>query len=319
MALLPELWDELDVLARELKADVTAESVEKFKTVLNRAIPSVDVQDEIRYEEFRMIFALDRKGIINSLLHSHDIHVKSRILWTSANHIVRAFGLNSILFIEWQHRGNYQVSARQKINGIEDPQSQGYTFNYRFEEDDHPWQQSSSSSDTGHLGHSNTNRQESSEGEGFLDNGFVQVGAKKKNKQKAKNFPSLSKSTNSMNAKKGYSHPPKHQPPNTPNTPNTPKTPKTPKVSKTLKTFKKSTDCGQSNKKISNESNESNFGNSDEEDFKSKHDTKKSNDRKLAQSMPTEPSVSVNPFEFFKGKPMTFGGSWADVDDDDFM
>ena len=301
MALLPELWEELTGLSQEIKNNINAETVEKFKTVLNRAVPSGNVQDEIRYEEFRSVFALDRKGIINSLLHSNDIYTKSKILWTAANHIVRAFGLNHLLFIEWQHLGNYQVSVRQIIDGVEDPQSKGYSFGYRLNEPEvQRGRKYSSSSNRSHSSDSDSHRKNStsssSENTGFLDNGFVQVGAKKKNKTKAKSYQPKQNRQKSMTNFEYASHPKKQN-------------------SKPHQYSQKK----PNNTQIKSTSASSNDSNASEIEFLSESGTsEKNNDRKLSKSVPADNEIVVNPFENFKATSMTM--SWADIeDDDDFM
>lgn len=129
MALLQELFEDLTAISKKLKADLQPEDIMEFSNILSRVIPIPNTPDYFRYETFRMVFKLTGLNLVSGLKKNKSIGVKSHILWTSANHIVKWFGIENILYIDWD--GVYTVYSKKLIEGVENPKKE-YGFEYQI-------------------------------------------------------------------------------------------------------------------------------------------------------------------------------------------
>lgn len=131
MALLPELLEDLEKIAVKIKSNLTAELVDEFSNIISRSIPIPNTPDYFKYETFRIALKLAGTTIVNGLKREKNPNIRSYILWTSAIHIVRWFGLENILYIEWDNE--YIVFCKKQINDLKDPKAAGYNFEYKID------------------------------------------------------------------------------------------------------------------------------------------------------------------------------------------
>ncbi|MGL6008584.1 MAG: hypothetical protein ACRC1D_03930, partial [Culicoidibacterales bacterium] len=183
MALLQELYQDLIELSNKIKLNVDPKDVEEFQNTLNRSIPSTNSPDWLRYEEFRLSFQRGGHRMINDIRKCKDDDVyRSRVLWTSANHIVQEFELDEILYIEWQRDKYYKIFLKQTLDNLPDPLEAGYSFEYK---NDTPkqkphYRQRLTSSMPDDSKHHKTQQKNN-------DEGFVHIGTEKKQQKKFQN------------------------------------------------------------------------------------------------------------------------------------
>lgn len=131
MALLPELLEDLEKVSTKIKTNLTAELVDEFSNIISRSIPIPNTPDYFKYEAFRIAFKLAGTTIVNGLKREKNANTRSYILWTSAIHIVRWFGLENILYIEWDNA--YVVFCKKPIENVKDPKASGFNFEYKID------------------------------------------------------------------------------------------------------------------------------------------------------------------------------------------
>ena len=131
MAMLLDLYKRLTDIVLCMKKKLVADDVEEFVKLLNDTIPTYASEEYIRYDEFHMLFNLNRKAFGNMLVRSKEPKVRSRVLWTNSFQISNLFGIRDLLDLKWERQSNtYYVQLKKKIAGLSDPRSQGYSFEY---------------------------------------------------------------------------------------------------------------------------------------------------------------------------------------------
>jgi len=94
--------------------NVTKESIDRFETLLNEAIPANDTPLSAQMALVRMMYHSNKNGFIRYISNYYN-HVSALILWTESKRIVKFFDLLNVVHIRWDNDNHkYVVSKYDK-------------------------------------------------------------------------------------------------------------------------------------------------------------------------------------------------------------